>query len=310
MISEPELIATGIAVPEGPTWCPDGTIVVTSVAEGALYRIWPDEGRKEKICVTRGGANASALASDGGFIVTQNGGIDFRTLPMMPGSGIESYPLPAPDHIPAGLQRVMPDGSVRRLLDGMQAPNDLAIGADGAIYFTDPHAFPPPPGEPKARVMVMARDGSIQEIAGGFSMVNGIALEPDGNLVVTEGNGLIRLSPDGRSEWIIQSVSANHATDGIKLDVDGRIYMAASIDRGVRIVEDGKIIEHYPLAGEGFTTNLCFGGEDMRTLFITDGPGNVWMMRNMPVPGLALHAWPAPASDADSPQGDRIDDQR
>ncbi len=295
MVSRPELIASGIAVPEGPTWCPDGTLVVTSVAEGALYRIWPDERRKEKIASTRGGANSSALASDGGFIVTQNGGIDFRNLPMMPGSGIENYPLPAPDHIDAGLQRVMPDGSVARLLGGMQAPNDLTIAPDGTIYFTDPHAFPAPPGEPKARVMAMTPGGEIRTVADGFIMVNGIALEADGNLVVTEGNGLMRLSPQGEREWIIENVSDKHATDGIKLDRDGRIYMAASIDRGVRIVEQGKIVDHFQIEGEGFTTNLCFGGHDMRTLFLTDGPGNVWMMRDMPTPGLQLNIWPTPA---------------
>ncbi len=273
MMSKPELIASGIAVPEGPTWCPDGTLVITSVAEGALYRIWPEERRKEKIAVTRGGANSTALASDGGFLVTQNGGIDFRTLMMMPGTGIDKYPLPAPDYVDPGIQRVLPDGTVTRLLGRMQAPNDLTIAPDGTIYFTDPHSFPAPPGGPKARV---------------------IAIEPDGNLIVTEGNGLVRLSPHGEREWIIENISENHATDGIKLDVDGRIYMAASVDRGVRIVEDGRIVEHFPLEGEGFTTNLCFGGEDLRTLFITDGPGNVWMIRDTPTAGLPLNPWPVP----------------
>ncbi len=203
--------------------------------------------------------------------------------------------MPEPDFVEPGLQRVTPDGRIERLLGGMQAPNDLVIGGDGTIYFTDPHSFPAPPGPPKARVMAMAPDGEVRQIAAGLIMVNGIVLEPDGNLIVTEVNGLMRLSPQGEKEWIIENISDNHATDGIKLDVQGRIYMAASLDRGVRIVEQGKVIEHYPLPGPGFTTNLCFGGEDMRTLFITDGPGNVWMMRDLPTPGLRLIAWPVPA---------------
>ena len=44
-----ELVATGIRFPEGPVWCPDGTLVVTSVAEGALYRVWPDAGRAGRV---------------------------------------------------------------------------------------------------------------------------------------------------------------------------------------------------------------------------------------------------------------------
>jgi gluconolactonase len=294
VVGKPEMIAIGITVPEGPTWCPDGSLIVTSVAEGAIYRIWPEARRKERIALTQGGANSSALATDGGLLVTQNGGLDFRTLPMMPGSGLEGYPLPGPDRIEAGLQRIRPDGGIERVLGGMQAPNDLAIAADGTVYFTDPHPWPPPADGKAARVMAMARDGTVREVAGGFSMVNGIAAAPDGTLVVTEGNGLIRLSPDGEFEWIIESVSETHATDGIKLDTEGRIYMAASADRGVRIVEDGKVIEHFRFDGEGFTTNLCFGGEDMRTLFVTDGPGQVWMMKDMPSAGLPLHTWPAP----------------
>ena len=126
-------------------------------------------------------------------------------------------------------------------------------------------------------------------------MVNGIALEPSGSLVVTEGNGLLRLSSEGEREWIIENISENHATDGIKLDVDGRIWMAASLDRGVRVMEEDKEVAFIPLPGEGFVTNLCFGGADMRTLFVTDGPGNVWMIRGVSSAGLPLHTWPVPA---------------
>ena len=67
----------GLLFPEGPVWCADGTVVCTSVAEGALYRVWPGESRKERIAEVGGGANAAAPADDGGFLVTQNGGIDF-----------------------------------------------------------------------------------------------------------------------------------------------------------------------------------------------------------------------------------------
>src|ERR1700737_199171 len=116
MPSDPELIAQDIAMPEGPVWCDDGTLVVTAVAEGALYRIWPEQRRKQKIADTAGGANGAAPASDGGFIVTQNGGIDFAAIPLPPSSGKPSRPFPSPRHIPAGLQRVTPDGTVSRLL--------------------------------------------------------------------------------------------------------------------------------------------------------------------------------------------------
>ena len=296
MTSGPELIAEDISMPEGPVWCDDGTLVVTSVAEGALYRIWPEERRKQKIADTAGGANGAAPASDGGFIVTQNGGIDFGSIPLPPQAGKPTRPFPPPRHVSAGLQRVTPDGRVTRLLDGMQAPNDVAVGPDGTLYFTDPHKFPAPPNSTLARVMSLAPDGTVRVIADGFRFCNGIARERDGNLVVTEANGLMRVTLDGRKDWIIENLSAQHATDGLAIDVDGRFYLAGSLDHGVRIIEGNREIEFLPIPGLGATTNCCFGGSDGRSLFATDGlPGNVWMWTELPRPGLPIYTWRAPS---------------
>src|SRR4029078_10016408 len=77
-----EIVATGVPFGEGPVWCDDGTLVVTSVAAGALYRVWPNEQRAEVCAQTNGGANGAALAAGGSILVTQNGGIDFSMLPV------------------------------------------------------------------------------------------------------------------------------------------------------------------------------------------------------------------------------------
>src|SRR6267154_3659132 len=98
------VIPTGIPFSEGPVWCDDGTLVVTSVAGGALYRVWPQEGRAEICAQTRGGANGAALAADGSILVTQNGGMDFSKLP-----GVFAE-LPACVPAVPGLQLAAPDG--------------------------------------------------------------------------------------------------------------------------------------------------------------------------------------------------------
>jgi len=295
MPSKPEMLVEGLALGEGPTWCDDGTLVVTAVAEGALYRIWPEERRKEKIADTAGGANSSALASDGGFLVTQNGGIDFNALP---GDLFKTAGYPPVRPVSPGLQRVLPSGEVVRIVSDMQAPNDLTIAPDGTVYFTDPRPFFKTAG-PASRIMAMAPDGSVRTILDGLDFCNGIARERDGNLIATEVNGLIRVSPDGKMEWIIKSVSEKHATDGLALDADGRIYMAAGGDHGVRVMEEGREVDFLPIEGPGMSTNLCFGGADGRTLFLTDGlPGRVWMWRDMPTPGLPLCKWPVPKAPA------------
>jgi gluconolactonase len=283
-----EVVCEGIRFGEGPVWSPDGTLVVTSVAEGALYRVWPETGTAARFAETGGGANGAALAADGSFLVTQNGGIDFTSF------GLYDDPPPYRP-APPGLQRATADGDVTYLADdGFLAPNDLAIGADGAVYFTDPPHHPPPP-EPVGRVMRMDRDGTITEFAAGFHYCNGIAFEPDGTLVVVERAGLQRVHHDGTRDWLIEALGAGGG-DGFCVDVDGRFYVASTVEHGIRVVDpDGIILDFLAIDGKGLTTNCCFGGDDRRTLFVTDAlPGRVVAFEHMPTPGLALPAAPGP----------------
>ncbi|HLG01021.1 MAG TPA: SMP-30/gluconolactonase/LRE family protein [Acidimicrobiia bacterium] len=284
-----EVVAEGIHFPEGPVWCPDGALVVTSVSAGALYRIDLAEGRGRLLADTGGGANGAVLASDGGFVVTQNGGIDLRSTGVIPDA-------PSPRLGRAGLQRVLPDNSVTYLCtDGFHAPNDLAVGPDGTIYFTDPGHFPPP--EPSiGRVMAYAPDGTVTTVAEPFWYCNGIALEPSGTLALIEQTGLLRISVDGSErEWIIEELGPG-AGDGFCLDADGRFYVASTVEHGIRVVEpDGDVVDFLHIPGDGLTTNCCFGGADGRTLFATDGlPGRVLAFEGMPTPGLAMTPWPVP----------------
>jgi len=286
-----EVVLADILFPEGPVWCADGTVVCTSVPEGALYRVWPADGRSERIATVGGGANAAAPAADGGFLVTQNGGIDFSK------ASVFKDPPPYRPATP-GLQRVLPDGSASYVVDvGFRAPNDLVTTADGTVYFTDPPHFPPP-AEPVGRVHALHPDGTTSVIASGFHYCNGIALEPDGTIVIVEGKGLQRVRLDGSTEWISEQVG--QGGDGFCLDVDGNFYVAATRDHGIRVVDPaGKDLDFYPIPdppdGFGIVTNCCFGGTDGRTLFATDGvPGQLVAWENMPVAGRRIHPWPTP----------------
>ncbi|MDO8212084.1 SMP-30/gluconolactonase/LRE family protein [Conexibacter sp. CPCC 206217] len=292
MAQTAEVVVDGLVFPEGPVWCADGTVVCTDVALAVLYRIWPGEHRREVIARTDGGPNAAAPASDGGFVVTQNGGFDFTAAA---GPGWTDQPVV---HVPSGIQRVLPDGTVTTLAAGaFQNPNDLVTAADGTLYFTDP--VTPPGGGPLGRVQAMGRDGTTRIVASGFEHCNGIALDPDGNLVVVEGEGLMRLDPDGTREWIVQRLGPGGA-DGFCFDAEGNVYAAGTTDHVVRVLDprgtqiDELAIPDTPDATPGFTTNCCFGGPDGRSLYATDGrPGQLVVWEQMPVPGREVHAWPA-----------------
>ena len=165
------------------------------------------------------------------------------------------------------------------------------------MWFTDPPHHPPPP-EPTGRVHTMAPDGTTRVVARGFHYCNGIALEPDGTPVVIEAQGILRLAPDGTRTWITEQLSpSGSAGDGLCLDEDGRFYVAATADHGIRVLErDGREVDFLEIPGKGVTTNCCFGGDDGRTLFATDGiPGQVLAWAGMPTPGLPVHPWPGPA---------------
>ena len=282
-----EIVGTGIPFAEGPVWCPDGTVIVTSVAGGALYRVWPELAKTERVAVTSGGANGAALASDGSIIVTQNGGIDYSQLPI---------PIDLPACVPAspGLQLAAPDGTVTYLADqDLHGPNDVAVHPDGDIYFTDPGHYPPPEDELIGRVMIYGRDGSLRVFAGDFQYCNGIAFDRDGAVVVVERRGLQRVFADGTREWVIEKLGQGGG-DGFCLDADGRFYVASTIEHGIRVVDaDGTLLDFLPIEGKGVTTNCCFGGDDLRTLFVADAiPGNLVAFEHMPTPGLPLPVWP------------------
>jgi gluconolactonase len=285
------VVGEGIPFAEGPVWCPDGTVVVTSVAAGALYRVWPESATVERMAVTTGGANGAALAADGSIVVTQNGGIDFSVLP-----GVFSSFPPAVPATP-GLQLARPDGMVTYLSDdGYLGPNDLAVTRDGAIYFTDPGHYPPA-DDGRGRVMIYEPDGTVRTFAAGFHYCNGIAFEPDGTVVVVERRGLQRVHAGDEREWVIPELGRGGG-DGFCLDADGRFYVASTMEHGIRVVDpDGTILDFLPIDGEGLTTNCCFGGDDLRTLFVADAlPGNLVAFEAMPTPGLPLPVWPGTSS--------------
>ncbi len=249
------VVGTGIPFAEGR--CPDGTVVATSVAAGALYRVWPEQQKTK--------------------------------LPGVFGS--------LPDSVPAtpGLQLARADGAVTYLADqDLHGPNDLAVTPDGDVFFTDPGHYPPS-ADDVGRVLIYGRDGQVQTFASGFFYCNGIAFDRDGNVVVVERRGLQRVYDDDHREWVIETLGRGGG-DGFCLDADGRFYVASTIEHGVRVVDaDGSVVDFLEIDGKGLTTNCCFGGDDLRTLFVTDAiPGNLVAFEHMPTPGLPLPTWIPP----------------
>jgi gluconolactonase len=283
----PAVVSDQVPFGEGPVWCPDGTVVCTSVSHGVLLRVDPTSGAVTTVGDTGGGANAAALSADGSFVVTQNGGFDLSTYPV-----VQQPPVRWMD---PGLQLVRPDGEVSYLTSKpLQAPNDLVVAQDGTIYFTDPeHA---PPTQKISRVLAYHLDGRVEVIVDGFTYVNGIAFDVDQTtlVVVADDHQLLRLRDFGRGEREPAADLGEAGGDGFCLDEEGRYYVAMRLGSGVGVFDtDGTQLDFYPVPAGGFITNCCFGGADRRTLFATDaGRNTLWAWEGLPTAGLAMNLWP------------------
>lgn len=286
----PEVIADGIFFPEGLAWSQeDQTLLVTSVQAGAVYRVWPLESRKEILGDLGGGANNVALAQDGGALVTQNGGLDAHRSIARSFPDVGEWPAIRPAR--PGLVHVDPAGRTRYIVEtGIDTPNDLVVAPDGTVYFTDPgNPFLDRPRQPQVRAL--SPEGELRTVAIGFDYCNGIEVEDEGTLLVTDHDGILRIGLDGGREWVARGVG-DPAPDGVTVDSEGRIYVAAAREAGVRVLEHGRSVELLRVPGEGSTSNCCFGGPDYTWLFATDTRhGTVVVWTSMPVAGRRQHRW-------------------
>ena len=177
-----EVVTDGVVFGEGPVWVPEGTpggpsLVVDERRRGITD---PDLARRlptRTTSPTPAAARTAPLAADGSILVTQNGGIDFSQLPA---SSTSTPPYVGP--ATPGLQLATPTATVAYLADdGFNAPNDLAIAADGDVFFTDPGHYPPPEPSSSAACWATNATARVRTLADGFYFCNGIAFEPDGD---------------------------------------------------------------------------------------------------------------------------------
>jgi gluconolactonase len=155
--------------------------------------------------------------------------------------------------------------------DEMNQPNDVAITADGMLFASDPNWE-----KGTGQLWRIERDGRITRIASGMGTTNGIDVSPDGktlyvNETVQRNVWAFTLHPDGSitdKRLLIQF--PDYGLDGMRCDVDGNLY-AVRWGKGtvVKISPRGKLLREIGVLGAK-PTNICFGGTDGRTCYITE----------------------------------------
>lgn len=301
-------IAAGLQFPEGPVALPDGSVLVVEIARGTLSRVTPD-GRIHVVCELGGGPNGAAIGPDGAVYVCNNGGFRWTREP----DGCQRPAGQAGDYSGGRIERVdLSTGRAERLYDRvdghpLSGPNDIVFDAHGGFYFTDLGKARDHDMDRGGVFYAHADGGHIGAIAYPATTPNGIGLSPDGRTLYyaeTEGARLwsFRIlapgcaahdpwpSPNGGRMVVASPGGTYQRFDSLALDAAGNVHVATLIHGGITTVSpDGASWHHTPLP-DRFTTNLCFAGRDMRTLYVTlSGSGRLIALDGWPGAGLRLN---------------------
>lgn len=155
--------------------------------------------------------------------------------------------------------------------DRMSQPNDLAMTADGVLYASDPNW-----GNGTGRIWWIDRQGKVTLAADEMGTTNGIDISPDGKtLYVNESvqRTIWKFSIAASGELTDKTLFKrfnDHGFDGMRCDVDGNLYVTR-YGKGtvVKISPDGDVLREIDVLGAR-PSNICFGGPDGRTAYVTE----------------------------------------
>ncbi len=300
-------IAAGLHFPEGPIALDDGSVLLVEIEGGTLTRVLPN-GKIQRLIELGGGPNGAALAPDGSVIICNNGGMQFTAME----DGTRRPGHEAVDYSGGRIERVnLSTNRTERLFDmvngeRLKGPNDIVFDQHGGFYFTDLGKVRPHNLDLGGVFYAPSIEAQPQIVAYPVMTANGVALSPDGDTLYyaeTEGARLWAFDIESpgcvkRDPWpsmqggrLLAAPGGHYQRfDSMAVDALGNLYVATLLHGGITIISpDGLICQHLPLP-DRYPTNMCFGGPDMRTLYITlSGSGRLVAIDNWPVPGLKLN---------------------
>jgi gluconolactonase len=303
----PELteITDGLRFPEGPIAMADGSIVLVEMFGPKLTRVARD-GTRSTIAEIEGGPNGAAVGPDGAIYLCNNGGCftpaEFGGM-MFPGAFVPER------YLGGRIQRVDPhDGTVTDLYtecDGrpLRAPNDLVMDGHGGFWFTDHGIRDHATRTSDLTGIYYAKvDGSdIREVVFPVEGPNGIGLSPDLDTLYwaeTQSGRVWQRSIVSPGELapavpldmsgVLCGLPGMQYLDSLAVDGEGWVCAATLFNGGITAISpDGTRIEHHA-TGDLMTTNVCFGGDDLRTAYVTLSSTGRLVSFPWPRPGLRL----------------------
>ena len=252
-----EKLADGFKFTEGPAVDANGNVFFTDQPNDRIMK-WSAEGKLSTFLKPCGRSNGLYFDRKGNLLACAD----------------EKNQLWSID--PAGKVTVLVKDYQGKLLNG---PNDLWVRPDGGVYFTDPFYKRPywkrgPMEQDGQCVYYLSPDRKrLVRAADGLAQPNGIIGTPDGRkLYVADIRGGKTYVYDTNKDGTLSNrkLFCKMGSDGMTIDGEGNVYLTG---RGVTVFDRaGSKVEHIDVP-QRWTANVCFGGRDRKTLFITASTG-------------------------------------
>jgi gluconolactonase len=250
-----EKLASGFKFTEGPAPDADGNVYFTDQPNDRILK-WSTDGKLSTFMEPCGRSNGLCFDKDGHLWACAD----------------EKNELWKID-VKTKEKTVLVKDYGGKLLNG---PNDVWVRPDGGAYFTDPFYKRPywkrgPKEQDAEAVYYLSPEGKLTRADGDFRQPNGIIGTPDGKTLYVADIGANKtyqydIEKDGSLKN--RKLFCEQGSDGMTIDEDGNVYF--TLGKAVTIYDKaGKKVATIDVP-EG-TTNVCFGGKDMKTLFITAG---------------------------------------
>ena len=252
-----EKLAGDFQFTEGPTCDKDGNVFFTDQPPNRIMK-WSVDGKLSTFLEPAGRANGMNFDGKGNLIACADEKTELRSITT------------------DGQHTVLVKEYNGKPLNG---PNDVWVRPDGGLYITDPfykrtwwdYSQRPQDGE---HVYFLSADRKpLKRVTDDLSQPNGIIGTPDGKtLFVSDIRGRKTFAYDIQPDGALANkrLVCEAGSDGMTLDAEGNLYLTG---QGVTVFDKtGKKIDQIPVA-EAWTGNLCFGGKDKQTLFITASKG-------------------------------------
>jgi gluconolactonase len=174
----------------------------------------------------------------------------------------------------------------------MNQPNDLAIAPDGTLYASDPNWK-----DGTGQLWRIDGAGKVVKLAEGMGTTNGIDVSPDGrtlyvNESVQRNIWAFRITPEGLADKRLLIKFPDHGFDGMRCDVDGNLYVTRHGEGTVaKVSPQGKLLLEVIVLGAR-PSNLCFGGPDGRTCYVTEVDHQRLVSFRVDRPGQEWKRWP------------------